>query len=319
MDYMDSIPQNDMPWVPKPVPHHTLRNVSIGAVLLVILLILAAWFYVMHSAGPLRGVRYLTGTFEARTLYEIGVTGPQAISVPAPGRMIDYARASGHEAAIAVDATGGEDVYSIEGGKAVALTHDGGTKAWLALSPDGSTVAYSQRTGTTTSSTTSFYDPSAWRIVVVAHGRSQFFDQGYAPGFFMKNGSLFLLYKTPTSVHIANLATNTHQDIALDTGVPNIFYRPIVSSDGAYLALPDVSTGYFLYSLSEQNGVFTFAPIKPFAKGTVAVAFTDADAILTSSNADTSHISLRLSDVRDPASFTSERTIPFVLIQRLLP
>lgn len=316
---MDTPTQTDMPWVPKPVERHTRRNVSIGLLVLIIVLVLGAGFYLIHSAGPLRGVRYLSGTFDSRTLYELGISGPQTIAVSVPGRMVDYTRSNGHEAAIAVDATGAQDVYSIEGGKAAALTHDGGIKTWLALSPDGSTIAYSVRTATTTSSTTSYYDPIDWRVVVVSHGQSQLFNQGYAPGFFTRDGNLYLLYTTPTSVHIVNLATNTHQDIALDRGVPNVFFHPIVSPDGMYIALPDVSTGYFLYSLAEQSGVFTFVPVKPFAKGTTAVAFAGKDTIVSSANNGTTEMFLRFSSVKDPSVVTSEHTLPLVLIQRILP
>lgn len=290
-----------------------------GVLILVVVFALAAGGFYVVRAGALTfyGMRYVAGPFSDRSLYEIGIQGAHKVVLPVPGNIIGYAREGGKEAAIALS-LGNEDIYVHSGSVWKPLTKNGGIKAALQISPDGTMLAYAFRSET--ASTTDFYAQDAWSIHVMdtSSGADRVVGAGYGPQFFSRDGVKYLLYTGVNKVTIVDLDKNTHQDIDVNTGVKNGFFSALVSPNGAYLALPSITENYAVFALSATNGLFTIAkPIGTTPRGSVFAAF-DGNALLTVAN-DKSSTLLRQMNPADPSVITKARALPLNQVVGLAP
>ncbi|MDB4992298.1 MAG: hypothetical protein JWL75_543 [Parcubacteria group bacterium] len=304
----------------KRTPPHA-RHVIIGLVVGILVVLVAAGYWFTHSAiGTFYGVEYVAGPFESRTVYQIGLSGARAITLPVPGKVFDYARNGSAQVALATATNGDEEVYRIEGGTAKMLTNDGMIKSGIALSADGKTIAYAERiTSATSTDPNAFYEPNNWTVQLIdtTSSKPRTIGIGYGPQFFVQNGSLHLLYTSSAAIHLADLVTNTHQDIPVSLASRKGFRTSIVSADGTYLILPDVAAGYALYTLTFQGGLATFAPVGPLPSKTSAVAFK-GNTILSVSD-DGVHSLFRTSLPETPSRIVKARLEPLNVIFKLVP
>ncbi|MES2226060.1 MAG: hypothetical protein V4480_04625 [Patescibacteria group bacterium] len=287
------------------------RRTAIILVIAAIIIALAAYWAWMSPSAAFRGISYQAGSYENRDLHRIGWFGIRSVTLPVSGRVLDYARAGGSEAAIVLADDGSQDVYRIAGGKAQALTHDGGIKSSLAISQDGSMVAYAARSMASTSTEPAdFYALDAWNVTRIntADGSATLAGKGYGPQFFAFEGSEYLAFTGPAGLHIVELATNTHQDLPVGTMHINGLYRAAISADGHYLALPSSDT-YKEFSLSKADGVFSIAYIGRIPFGAMSVSYLKDDTVASLVATEAGN-SITLSDPANPASIRSTKILP---------
>ncbi|MDB5245407.1 MAG: hypothetical protein JWN90_512 [Parcubacteria group bacterium] len=296
------------------------RYITLTIVVVLAAIAVGGYWFMRSSYGAFYGVRYLSGTFDSRTLNEFGIKGIHTVSVPVPGRMYDYARGGHTEAALAVLPSGTQDAYLIQSGKATALTSDGRVKSSIAVSADGSMIAYALHTHEATSTlAVDFFAPKDWTIELIKKDGTdpKTIDIGYGPQFFTMGGHEHLLYTTERGIQLVDLVTNTHQDIHVSFGVKTSIHVAAVSPDGEYVALPDVGSGYALYSLVYTDGLARLNPVGALPEVTGAVTFkgsTLLSATVTKSNA-----LFRISEPANPSIITRARTQSVTSVFKLIP
>ncbi|MDB5190071.1 MAG: hypothetical protein JWN49_397 [Parcubacteria group bacterium] len=312
----------DMP-TPAPAPskvafmHYVLAAI---VVLVAAALVAGAYWFTKSSYVAFYGVRYLAGSFESRTLYQVGFGAQHKVTLPVTGRIIDYARDGGTEAAITVSDTGTEDVYSIKNGKATALTQDGAVKSGLSVSADGSMVAYAVRNAVATSTNPNdFYVAHNWTVnmVTVSDMKTQAIGIGYGPQFYVRDGKTYLLITSDANIHLVDVVGNSHQDIPVSFGVNPGFRAATISSDGSYVILPDIGTGYALYALKYSGSLATLAAIGGMPTGT-SVAVFDGKEILSISYR-IGNALFRFSNTSNPSTILQARTEPGDIVFKVIP
>jgi roadblock/LC7 domain-containing protein len=299
---------------------HFFRYVfGLIALLLVLAVVALAYWFPRSSYGAFYGLHYLSGTYPDRSLQEFDIKGTHPVTFSNSGKVIDYAHAAGVSVGIEVNASGHQDIYSL-GNKSVALTTDGGTKAALAVSPDGKTVAYADRLSeVVATSTADFYNVSAWQIkmLTIKDKTTKTIGVGFAPHFFTSNGVSYIAYITKTSIRIINLATLGAQDVPFDFGKQHSYISMDISPDGTFALLPDVADNYRLYVLTDTSGLFRLSAGSPLPEGTVMAAFKGKTII--SAAYDTDHSLIRTSTTDQPNIIHYARIIPRSLIFKLIP
>ncbi len=234
------------------------RLLLIGSVLAVILVVAAGLLYFLLGTGKtfsLQGVRYLEGTFDARVLKELSLSGSQEVLLPVPGRVIDYARAGDSEAAIVLLDDAVQAVYVQTNGEWRAVVERPGIRGGLSLSPDGNTLAYAERKADipVVETPLEFYDPASWvvRVLTLDTGSEAQMGDGYGTTLFVREGALHLAYGAPLGIHIANLVTGMQDTVPLERGGFSKVSTILSSEDGTHILIPSVMGDYELYLLKE--------------------------------------------------------------------
>jgi hypothetical protein len=227
-------------------------------------------------SGTLDGAYVMLGPAEgAHTLARVSRGKLEPVDLGLPGALVDFDRAGGVSAAVMETATGTQDVYLL-GGEARRLTSDGGFKSFVAVSPDGKTVAYAEHATTTlvtvsgprlvvattspgilsptrvvatTTEPAPFFAPADWvvKAVDLATGAISAYGAGIAPQFFSRDGASYLFFTTSAGVEAVDLATGAREDLP-----SSIATAPAhISADGAWLLLPTAGS----YALSALRGL----------------------------------------------------------------
>lgn len=305
---------------PAAAPSISRRNLLLAAGGIILVLALVGYFVLTTSKLAFSGMRYLAGSYEERALYEFTWKGVKEVSLPVSGKLIDYAREGSREAAI-VEADGAQQVVLISGKNVRPLVTEAGTRAALALSPDGSHVAYAERVvAEDESNPRDFFAPASWQVRVqsVETGELMIMGNGYAPHFFVRDGATYLAYMTKEGLHIANLETSTHQD--LPVGVKNATgaFPVTVSDDGMFVAVPTPAGAYTLLSLERvEGGAFVLGAVGALPADARVIAFDGSSAY--SVGRSTGEVFFYRSNVGAADAPTAFERQPFALVTKLIP
>jgi len=216
------------------------------------------------------GLMVAEATYESITVQSVGSSGARAASIPeVSGALGDYAEAGNVKAAIVATAEG-QEVFLLSD-DIVQLTSDGLQKASLALSADGTMLAYAALTDPREDGF--ILSTSRWtvRVVDIASGQSRDLGTGFGPEFFVRDGISYLLYTTPTTLAVFNTqAMKGHQTFFFTPSA--IDYTARVSADGSHFAIRAATTGQFvIYSIDSLEGTLASTPVQ-----TIEPILTDA-------------------------------------------
>jgi len=221
-------------------PKYSLaRIIAIGIVGLIIVGAAGYALYVhVTNPSPL-GTLLFTGLYDSGNVVEGGVFGWDEKKITVAGTLSDFARSGKYSVAIVKnDESGAQDVHLLAPVSKV-LTTDGVGKSAVAISRDGTYVAFSERADMSVG--TAFTPQiSTWQVVVIntASGEKKNYGEGFAPQFFSKDGEKYVLFTTRRGISVVNTTTLASRSMMfINPGV--IDYAAIVSDDGEYLAVPN--------------------------------------------------------------------------------
>jgi hypothetical protein len=312
-------PAYTLPTDPAP---KTGKVLLITAIVLLFLVVGAAVYAYVSFANDFafRGVRYLAGSFEERALYELNWMGEgKEVTLPAPGRVIDYDRSGNVEAAILLS-DAGQQVYLLEADMPRVLVPGAGIRSSLAVSPDGTRIAYAERiTEDANATPLAFYDPASWEVHVVdiQSGDNTVLGTGYAPQFFVRDGTSYVLYTTSVGVTVRNLSSDMEQVLTLDLGDSRGLFPVVVTEDGQQIALPSPGGVYKLHAFVHDGTTFTLEGSSFAPKGTTILAFDDNELVTLSHPVQGSLLSRSGFDMSEEARVT--KPIPVQFITKIIP
>jgi hypothetical protein len=254
---MDANPDVDLPWVQKPQgPTKRFWYILISSIVLVIVVVLAVsgyFWYRGHVKAPVAVKPFLLAQASYENITVSSLSNGALVTEKTPsvlGSISDYTTQGSAQGLIAT-LNGFSQVLTF-GTTTRSYEADTKPKASLALSPDGTYVAYAEQVRTTASSTafdTSIYD---WDIILVntMQGGTQDLGQGFAPTFVTSGGHSYLLYTAPRGPTIYDFASRSSATVDY-INFAQIDYSARMTSDGKYLALRDPATATFdFYSVT---------------------------------------------------------------------
>jgi hypothetical protein len=202
------------------------------------------WRAHADAVSILPHLRVLEGTLDTRTVGDYTAQGAyRAHSLAVKGDLVDYVTLDGkteYALVAAPETKPSTAIVRIADGHTETLVGATSTKLWLALSPDGSTLAYAEREPFTSTSTkpdpTTAYDPNAWTVHVLdlRTGSSTAIAHAATPRFFTRDGVTYLLYLQVPDIHIRSLTDGTEFTLA---HVNDGLWPVEVARDGHYLAV----------------------------------------------------------------------------------
>lgn len=312
-------PAYTRPTAPAP---KTGKVLLISAIAILVLAAGAAGYIYFSSANDVasRGMRYLAGSFEERALYELNWRGDaKEVSLPVAGRVIDYARSGNVEAAILLS-DAGQQVYLFAADAPRVLVPGEGIRSSLSVSPDGMRIAYAERVTEDTDATPlAFYDPASWEVHVVRvdSGENSVLGTGYAPQFFVRDGTPYVLYTTNTGVSVRNLSTNTEQVLTLDLVDSRGLFPALISEDGQRIALPSPAGIYALHAFVYNGEAFSLEGSNFAPKGTTVLAFDGQELVTLSRPAEGSLLTRSGFDTPEEPRVTKQ--LPIQFITKIIP
>ncbi|MES2135411.1 MAG: hypothetical protein V4449_04180 [Patescibacteria group bacterium] len=244
-----------------PAPVHSNKKLLLIGVLVVVLVALGAW-YAYTIPVRLIGLHVFEGDYRTGKVLSFGILGLAEKKLSVNGVVADYASAKGTAVAVVRNPdTNTEDILLMsDNGR--TLTTDGEGKVALAVSPDGTMVAYSALTNAPADT---FFTPqfSAWTIKVIniKTGEMTLMGSGFGPEFFTSNGKLMLMFTDATGITIADMATKTSQTtFFLNPGV--IDYSAHISDDGKFIAIPNGLTKHYdLFAVTHLEAPLGIDPL----------------------------------------------------------
>ncbi|MBU2104081.1 hypothetical protein KKD81_00450 [Patescibacteria group bacterium] len=238
------------------------RTYIIGGIVVAILVAIAALFLVRVDGYRLIDrivAQYeLSGIFVVeRTVSDIqpnsfgffGLTTKTIKGVS--GTLDDYASGAGVQAAIVTSKDSGFQEVWVVGKNPRMLAAGPAAKASLAISSDGTFVAYASRTDESQMFAGRI---SSWAVHVIdlESGRDVELGVGFDPEFFVREGAPYLLYTSADGVVVNSLAQRDAYN-GFITPIPvfdAVDHTAKVSSDGMYVAMKDsVTHAFSIYSV----------------------------------------------------------------------
>lgn len=251
-------------------PKRVYALVSVALIVIIILGIL----YVRAVPVRLIGLKVFEGAYLSGKVHSFGITGFHEKKVAVNGTLADYASSRGVAVALVRNTeTKAVDVMMLSP-KAYALTADGGGKASVSVSPDGSMVAYAALTNAPAGT---HFTPqiSAWTIHLldVKTGEVTLMGTGFGPEFFESNGKLMLLFTSPTGITVADVVLkNSQTTFFLNRDV--IDYAAHISGDGKYVAIPNgLTKNYEFFSVTHIEAPIGLDPLGPVEPTLIHGAF----------------------------------------------
>lgn len=256
-----------------PMPKRTLF-ILIGALVIVAAVVavflnpgIRAWFSSFFGVSLEERIVLVKGMTEegAATFYEFNdgkfntVTLPEGVSL--------YSERAG----VRAGAVGGTDISLIRGKSITSLYSDGEQKEAIAVSPDGTHVAFSSLVpGQSGEGIARWYVKSA----DVNSKELSIVGQGYGAQFFTLDGKTYILYTSTEGIAVADLASG---DVTVTpiTVQGSEEYAVVVSDNGKYLAIRDALIGqYFVYSVTRiEEGKLKLSSLHGFPEGVTSVIF----------------------------------------------
>ncbi len=265
--------QTPVPPVRPPVHGNTLRRTIVLVVLAAVLILLIGLGIVFRneimSAYALRDVRVSEAQYRDITVQGFSLFGLRTEKIIS-GVTGDYTSVRGVRAAIVSNNDGTQDTVLLSDNNRT-LTTDGLRKAALALSPDGTKLAYAALTELREGEqAVPFTGRWTVRIVDLATGESMDLGLGFAPEFFSRDGADYLLYTTPTQLTIFDIAKKSASGTDFFTP-SSVDYTARISEDGTYLTIRSAVTGKFdVFTVDSIEGRLALSPV-----GTVDTQLTD--------------------------------------------
>jgi hypothetical protein len=214
-------------------------------------------------------MRFLAGSGQSTALYEVSHYGVREVHLSIPGVVTDYARHSSSEAVIVSDESGDESVYLIAGGKPNRISSEPGKYADIAISTDGSSVAYTRQETASTSEKASV-------VVLYSNGTTKELGNGIQPQFLEYDSTPLLLFVTEDGVETFNLNTGEHM-----ISPRNEDSQIIISRDGSR-SLLQLGVGKFISAVhSSANAAL---PVGTTTLVIGDIAAYSGDNVVTASN-----------------------------------
>ncbi len=202
----------------------------------------------VYSEYSMRDIYVTKGNTNPVVPYGFGFMGIKLHGIPGvQGILGDFdEKAQVSAASIRTNAEDVQQVYLLAPSHKVLSTGPG-AKSAVAISPDGTFVAYSVATSTNTFS----QKLSAWNVKIFSSltGVTVDLGPGFAPEFFEHDGKIELLYTSMKGITVMNIASlksfTTPFDFSDDVG-----FAAKISPDGKHIGLRDSATKRFgLYSV----------------------------------------------------------------------
>lgn len=218
--------------VAEPVSHKRFIITIIGVVVLIA--ILAGGYFFINAK---KGITVFDGDYLEGTVHEFGLFGYKDVTPMVSGYLSDYARAGKTKVAVVLNESGTAQDIAVLSDAGRMLTTDGAGKAALAVSPDGTEVAYAVVTGAPAGT---LFDIKTvlWsvRTTNLETGDSWTIGEGFGPQYFERDGKTYLLFTSSRGIVVADLEARTTQTTLMVTpGV--VDYTARISADGMYLAM----------------------------------------------------------------------------------
>lgn len=256
----------------------------IGAIAAVVLILISAaalirvdgysMFDRLQTSFELRDLRTVERNYSSVSVNRFGIMSLAPVEFDSlPGTLSDYARGRGVEAGIVLFAgTGAHEVVLLDSSMSV-LTGSGSAKASLAVSPDGSLIAYATRT-----SGEQTFSPllSEWTVRILNRetGSDIELGTGFGPQFFMQEGVPHLLFTAPEGIQVVDVSTDGYPAFMTPFELDNrVEFAVRVAPNGKYLAMRDRVTQQF--SLYEMYRVAANLPLGITPTGADLVGFLD--------------------------------------------
>ena len=247
----------------------TRRYTVLAIIAIIFVLVLAtSAVYLIRSE---KDVRVSEARYESITVQSFGILGAMKTALPQyEGSLADYAEGGSIKAAIITN-NDVDEVYLLSGSQK-QLTSDGTKKAALAVSSDGSTLAYAALTNPREDGF--ILSTARWtvRVVDIASGTSRDLGAGFAPEFFVRDGVGYVLYTTPTSLAVFNLLEKNGFETLFFTPSA-IDYTARVSENGEFFAIRGSGTAqHSIYRIDSLDRRLSYSLIRP-----IDVIFTDVE------------------------------------------
>lgn len=242
----------------------------LGAAIAAILILILATAFIridgfsvfdrLRAAFELRDLSVAERNYTTIAVNRFGILSLSPVSFGVlPGTLSDYARAKGVEAGIVTFADAGTQEIVLLGTDESVLTGSGSAKASLAVSPDGTLIAYAEQTSGARS-----FSPvlSTWtvRILDLETGSNTELGTGFGPQFFERDGVPYLLFTAPGGVQVVDTRTNEYRAFTTPFELDDrVEFAVRVAPDGSYLAMRDRVTQQF--SLYEIYAVAANIPL----------------------------------------------------------
>lgn len=233
----------------------------VGAIAVLVLILISAAALIrvdgfsvldrLRAGFELRDVRTVERNYSSVSVNRFGIMSLAPVEFDSlPGTLSDYARGRNVEAGIVLLAgTDAHEVVLLDSTMSV-LTGSASAKASLAVSPDGSLIAYATRT-----SGAQTFSPllSEWTVRILDRetGSDTELGTGFGPQFFMQDGVPHLLFTTPEGIQVVDVSTNEYRAFTTPFDLDDrIEFAARVAPNGKYLAMRDRVTQQFsLYEI----------------------------------------------------------------------
>ena len=258
---IDQTPTQPAPAPTAPKKKLPVRALVVAGIIVLALGALAALLFIrfdgftlaerVAAQAELRGIMVADRSFESIAPQSFGLMKLMPHEVAGvSGTLGDYATGGKVEAVIVRSAEGASEVWLL-GTEPRVLASGTAAKAALAISADGSFVAYAARTDGSAA-----FAPykSGWTVhlIELESGRDIELGSGFDPEFFVRDGVSYLLFTTADSIVVNSLA-----DTASIAGFITPFelsdaidHTARISPNGMHLALKDPATRqYTIYSV----------------------------------------------------------------------
>ncbi len=312
------VPPAPAPQNPKaPMPSRNL--IITGAVVVIIIALIAVLLHpaVRSWLSSLFGVSLeersvlVEGMNEDGTSVFLSLKGDDVKTLTLPSGLSEYSERNGVYAGI----VGTTDVSSVRGSTAESLYVDGEYKDAVAVSPDGSSIAFASMLPGVAGSVV---ETSYVKKLNVNDRTVDIMGVGYAPQYFLRDGKTYLLYTSPEGISVADISAGT-VSLTPITVEGSKDYAVVVSDDGSYLAIRDALIGkFFVYKVSSVEGGLKFSSLRELPDGVESVAFRFGKLYAVSHVGDTQEIlEYAAPDAAEPttrhalpASVTSYKLLP---------
>lgn len=264
-----------VPPAPAPKAPMSKQAMALVAVVVIILAVVAAvflnpgiraWFSSLFGVSLENRSVLVRGMTEdgMAALYEI--KGEEVVPVSPPEDLESASSRAGVTAGVS-----GTDLVIMRGNKRDVLFSDPEHKGSVAVSPDGSAVAYaSMIPGSVEEGVARWYV----KQVDVTSRQVSILGIGYAPQYVLRDGKTYVFYTTPDGITLVDVSTGEELKNPVMVEGPER-YAAIASDDGAYLSIRDALVGQ--YSVYRVDGTkadhLSFSALRQLPKEVVSTVF----------------------------------------------
>lgn len=278
MEAPNNTPVSSVPPAPAPVtpkaPLSRRTAITLGVVVVIIVALIAvllqpavrSWFSSLFGVSLEERSVLLEGMTDEGTHTFLKLSGDAVQPFSLPATLSDYSERNG----VRVGINGTTDIVKVEGSAAETLYTDGEYKSAVAVSPDGTMVAFASMVPGATGP-----DIGRWYVKLLSMSDKSLtiVGVGYAPQFMLRDGKSYLLFTSPDGIAVFDPSVGTIS-ITPITVEGSTDYTVAVSDDGSYLAIRDALIGqYFVYRVTSLTDRLGFSSVRALPQGTVSATF----------------------------------------------